>query len=111
MNPAKPALNGRKLTARKKFASTERTLAEQLAEKIRRRLYSYRTVVKISRADYTNDPRYKERDELYKLYNKCCKKHSQQSDFAGWVAECAAQLPTSTNESYDKFKEWLLERS
>ncbi len=96
---------------KKKFASTERTLAEQLAEKIRRRLYSYRTVVKISRADYTNDPRYKERDELYKLYTKCCKKHSQQSDFAGWVAECAAQLPTSRNESYDKFKEWLLERS
>lgn len=96
---------------KKKLAQTPKNDAEQLAEKIRCRLYSYRTAIKISRNDYTDDPRYSERDKLYKLYTKCCKEHSQRPDFAEWVEECAAQLPKSRNESYDKFKKWLLERS
>lgn len=96
---------------KKKFAQIPKNDAEELAEKIRRRLYSYRMAIKISRNDYTNDPRYSERDELYRLYTKCCKEHSQKSDFAGWIKECTAQLPKSRNESYDKFKKWLLERS
>ena len=96
---------------KKKLAQIPKNDAEKLAEKIRRRLYSYRTAIKISRNDYTDDTRYTERDELYKLYTKRCKEHSQRPDFAEWVEECAAQLPKSRNESYDKFKKWLLERS
>lgn len=96
---------------KKKFAQIPKNDAEELAEKIRRRLYSYRMVIKISRTDYKNDPRYSERDELYKLYTKRCKDYSQRPDFAEWIAECAARLPKSRNESYDKFKKWLLERS
>lgn len=96
---------------KKKLAQIPKNNAEKLAEKIRRRLYSYRTAIKNSRNDYTDDPRYSERDELYRLYTKRCKEHSQRPDFAEWVEECAAQLPKSRNESYDKFKEWLQERS
>ena len=96
---------------KKKFAKISKNDANQLAEKIRCRLYSYRNAIKTSRDDHTNDPRLVDRDNLYKLYLKCRKKYSKSPNFDTWIAECAAQLPKSRNESYDKFKEWLLERS
>lgn len=96
---------------KKLLAQTPKSEAEQLAEKIRRRLYSYRTNVKTSRYDHTDDLRFEERDKLYKLYTKCRKEQSQSPHFSEWITECAAQLPKSRSESYDKFYEWLLERS
>lgn len=96
---------------KKLLAQTPKSEAEQLAEKIRRRLYSYRTNVKTSRYDCTDDLRFEERDKLYKLYTKCRKEQSQSPHFSEWITECAAQLPKSRSESYDKFYEWLLERS
>lgn len=96
---------------KKKLAQIPKNNADQLAEKIRCRLYSYRNAIKTSRDDHTNDPRLVDRDNLYKLYLKCRKKYSKSPNFDTWIAECAAQLPKSRNESYDKFKKWLLERS
>lgn len=96
---------------KKKLAQIPKNNADQLAEKIRCRLYSYRNAIKTSREDHTNDPRFVDRDNLYKLYLKCRKKYSKSPNFDTWIAECAAQLPKSRNESYDKFKKWLQERS
>lgn len=96
---------------KKKLAQVPKNGAEQLAEKIRRRLYSYRSVLKMSRVDHTGDPEYKRRDDLYTLFVQRRKEHSQSPHYMEWITECAAQLPKSRNESYDKFYEWLLERS
>lgn len=93
------------------LASAEKSDSEQLAEKIRRRLYQSYIRIGDSSPKGNQDPCYQERKDLYDLYMKCRKKHSKSPSFDTWIAECAAKLPNSRNESYDKFKEWLQERS
>lgn len=96
---------------KKKLARVPQSDAAQLAEKIRRRLYSYKAALKISRVDHTGDPESKRRADLYTLFVQQRQEHSKSPHYKEWVKECVAQLPKSRDESYDRFYEWLLERS
>lgn len=92
---------------KKKFAMAEKPEDKKIAEGIRHRLYAFsKNVGKAS-----NPIADEKRDKLYKLYMECRKKYSKSPYFSEWIHECEAQIDKVKNGNYDKFYEWLQERS
>lgn len=102
---------------KKRFSQRTKSDEEMLAEKIRRRLYEYRKLLETSRENRESTLEYRKRDELFNLYMQRKDEHSVKPDYMRWLTECESILPAkgsdlkTRNESYDKFYEWLLERS